>query len=460
MYEPGDSLYMSRGSPSALRHVTSIVVSVIVTFSLHASAQTSVTSYETVLPGLNPDLPASAQENLPLLYQRLLMAFAGDYGTYLMDHQYRDLSDGMTVYYLRQELQALTDMWRATGKDTYLDLATDLTLQAIEAATDNRQPLLYHEESRGDWPCFYLESVQAQTGGHSQLCDFQGCAGFLNVACILQQLNRPEWEPITDFVEYQVVEKWLYYKPSITTWDIAVGPNSSRDLLVILNTARDVREHFACICLDLHRLGRHDYPYDAWARLLIDLYLTPRYDPNQAAPCQDEMPDRIPANWGLFARSTPDGQVWLAVPNYDPAQWYEPTDTSHANRVAWLAAKAYAEGLIGPEVVTGLVNTFRYQIWAPDKGPFYFNNFVDGNDGEMDGLSSGRGGNVWFGWHRLATYDDGLRTLFLDMAYDLSAGGRNLPYGAQNKSMVNAQTCLEAWAARLLADKGDPWLFP
>jgi hypothetical protein len=78
----------------------------------------------------------------------------------------------------------------------------------------------------------------------------------------------------------------------------------------------------------------------------------------------------------------------------------------------------------------------------------------------MDGLSSGRAGNIWFGWHRLASYDDGLKTLFLDLAYDLITGGRNLPSGAQNKSMLNAQTCLEAWAARLLAEEGSPSIFP
>jgi hypothetical protein len=366
----------------------------------------------------------------------------------------------MTVYYLRQELQALTDMWRATGDDTYLDVATNLTLQAIEAAINQRLPLICHGEHRGDWPCFYLESVQAQTGGHNQLCDFQGCAGFLQVARILQQLNRPEWETIADFVEYQVVEKWLYYKSAVTTWDLIVSPNSARYLLASLNSGRDVREHFACICLDLHRLGRRDYPYDAWAGLLIDLYLTPRYDPNQPAPYQDKIADRIPANWGLFVRSTPDGHRWLAIPNYDPTRWSEPTDTSHANRVAWLAARAYDEGLIGTDVIEGLLNTFRYQIWAPEKGPFYFNNYADGSDGEMDGLSSGRGGNVWFGWHRLAAYDEGLRALFLNLAYDLTAGGQNLPYGAQNKSMLNAQTCLEAWAARLLAEQGQPRSFP
>jgi len=433
---------------------------VITAFGVPVSAQGGPKTCEVVLPNLNSDLPPSAEENLPLLYERLLLAFGNDYGTHLMDHQNRDLSDGMTVYYLRQELQALTDMWRATGKDTYLDLATDLTLQAIQAATNGRRPLLWHGESRGDWPCFYLESVQAQTGGHSQLCDFQGCAGFLNVARILQQVHRPQWEPIADFVERQVVEKWLYYKPSITAWDMRIGPDSAMYLFVILNAARDVREHFACICLDLYRLGRSDYAYNQWANRLIEMYLTPRYDANQPAPYQDEMPALVPANWGLFARTTPDGQTWFCIPNDDPVRWYEPADTSHANRTAWLAAKAYSEGFVGPDVIDGLVNTLRGQIWAPGKGPFHFNNYVDGSDGEINGLSSGRGGNVWFGWHRLAAHDDGLRVLFLDVAYDLTAGGRNLPPGAQNKSMLNAQTCLEAWAARLIADNGWPWIFP
>ena len=417
-------------------------------------------SAQTVPPSLDPNLPPTAEENLPLLYERLVLTFDNDYGTYLLNERHRDLSNAMTVYYLRQELQALIDMWRATGQDTYLNSATDLVMQAIQAASDNRRPLLYHEEVRGDWPCFYLESVQAQTGGHNQLCDFQGCAGFLNVARMLRQLDRPEWEPITDFVEHQVVEKWLYYKPSITTWDMTVDPNSANNLFAILNTGRDVREHFACICLDLHHLGRRDYAYNEWAGRLIEMYLTPRYDVNQPAPYQDQIPSLIPANWGLLARSTPDGQTWFFIPNYDPAKWSEPSDTSHANRTAWLAARAYAEGFIGPDVIEGLVNTFRYQIWTPEKGPFYFTNYADGNDVDINGLSSGRGGNVWFGWHRLAAHDDGLRTLFLNLAYDLTNGGSNLPRGAQNRTMPNAKTCLEAWAARLIAEEGWPWIFP
>jgi len=207
-------------------------------------------------------------------------------------------------------------------------------------------------------------------------------------------------------------------------------------------------------------LGRRDYAYHEWAGRLIEMYLTPGYDANQPAPHQDEIPALIPANWGLLARSTPDGQTWFFIPNHDPAKWSEPADTSHANRTVWLAAGAYAEGFIGPDVIEGLVNTFRYRIWTPEKGPFYFTNYADGNDMDINGLSSGRGGNVWFGWHRLAAHDDGLRTLFLNLAYDLTNGGSNLPPGAQNRAMPNAKTCLEAWAARLIADEGWPCIFP
>lgn len=442
------------------RLVVPLLGLVTVVFCVPVRAQTSPSAGEVALPSLDPNLSPAAEENLPLLYQRLLLAFDSDYETYLLNQRHRDLSDAMTVYYLRQELQALIDMWRTTGQDVYLDSATDLTLQAIQAASDHRRPLLHHDEVRGEWPCFYLESVQAQTGGHNQLCDFQGCAGFLNVARILQQLDRPEWQPIADFVEHQVIEKWLYYKPGIAAWDMMADPNSANNLFAILNAGRDVREHFAGICLDLYRLGRRDYAYNEWAARLIEMYLTPRYDVNQPAPWQDEIPTLMPANWGLLARSTPDSQTWFFIPNNDPARWSEPADTSHANRTAWLAARAYAEGFIGPDVMEGLVNTFRYQIWTPENGPFYFTNYADGNDVDIDGLSSGRGGNVWFGWHRLAAHDDGLRTLFLNLAYDLTGGGPNLPPGAQNKSMLNAKTCLEAWAARLIADEGWPCIFP
>jgi len=450
---------MSRQLANLPRPAIFLSLLIFLLLSVGTSAQTSTVTYEVVLPSLNPDLSLLAEENLPVLSDRLMLAFGRDYGTYLMNHQGRSLHEGMAVYYLRQELQGFIDMWRATGKSAYLSQAKILSLQAIHEATAQPLPLLWHGEFQGAWPCFYLESVQAQTGGHNQLCDFQGAAGFLMVARALRQLNEPEWKEIADFVEGQVVKKWLFYKPSITS-DQLTGSKSDRYILTVLNAARDVREHFAGICLDLHQLGYRDYPYRQWGELLIDLYLTPRYDPNEAAPHQAELLDRVPGNWGLFVHTTPEGDIWLSVPNYDPNKPGEPMDTSHSNRTVWLAARAHSEGLIDSYVINGLVNTLRFEVWAPEKGPFYFNNYVDGSDGEMNGLLNGRGGNVWFGWHRLAAYDEDLAILFLSMAYDLTDGGENLPEGAQNKAMVNAATCLEAWATRLLAAQGQPLVFP
>lgn len=428
-------------------------------FTPVALAQTNWQSYEITLPVLNPNYSPLAVENRPLLYNRLIMAFARDHIAHELRSQGRTLNDGMAVYYLQRELQALIDMWQATGYSSYLDQASGLAQQAIKEAGASPRMLIWHDEPRGEWPCFYLESVLAKTGGHNQLCDFQGSAGFLMVARALQQVNRPEWQPIADFVEHDVVEKWLYYKPSITEEQIK-GPESDKYLLVILNSGRDVREHFACICLDLYTLGYRSYPYRDWAGLLIDLYLTPRYEPNQPAPYQDKMPDRIPSDWGLFANTDEQGYVWMSIPSYDPNSSTDALDTSHANRTAWLAAKACTEGLVSKSVVLGLANTFRFRIWAPEKGPFYFNNYVDGTDADLGGLTGGRGGNIWFGWHRLAVFDPELQDLFLSIAYDLSNGGPNLPDGAQNKTMQDAPLCLEAWGVRLLSTKSQPFRFP
>jgi hypothetical protein len=419
-------------------------------FSLGLRADPGVQGDEALLPALNPAFSPLATENRPLLADRLVAAFEWNYAIHFTHTEDRALSDGMTVYHLQRELQACVDMWRATGRITYLDQATNLTLLAIEEARINPRPLIWHSESRGEWPCFYLDTVAADTGGHSQLCDFQGGVGFLTVARALDELDLPAARQIADFVERQIVQKWLYYKPSITQQNLT-GTDSDKYLLAVLNTGRVVREHFACICLDLHALGYDSHPYRDWASLLVELYLTPRYDPDQPAPCEDRAPGRIPEDWGLPVVTMDDGATCLYILDADPDNPTGVLDTSHANRTAWLAAKSYAEGLVDKSILDGLANTFRHQIWAPQKGPFYFNNYTDGSDGQLGGLGPGRGGNIWFGWHRLAAYNPDLEELFLSIAYDLTNGGLNLPDGAQNKTMTEAPLCLEAWAARLLA---------
>ncbi len=440
-----------------MRSVTRLAV--VLVLACAAAACCGIKKYEGKLPPINLNFSEVAPENHAVLYERLITGFGRDYLLSMGTHDRRKLSDAMTVYHLRRELQSLVDMWRGTGNPAYLDFAKTLVLQAIAEATENSRPLIWHEEDRGNWPCFYLETVAVQTGGHSQLCDFQGSVGFMLVARALCEMGDPDWRSIADFVERSVVEKWLYYKPS-TTWQLLAGPDSFETVLLLLNKARDVREHFAGLCLDLDELGYQTYTYRMWAERLIELYLTPRYDVNDPAPNSEGIENVIPDDWGLFVRVADEGYVWLLIPNYGASTADVAIDTSHANRTAWLASRAYSEGLIDETVVSGLANTLKHRIWAPEKGPFYFNNYSDGADGMLDDLQPGRGGNVWFGWHRLAVYDSDLQSLFLSLAYDLTNGGPNLPDGAQNKTMQNAPLCLQAWGTRLLGTRGEFYRFP
>jgi hypothetical protein len=424
-----------------------------------STACCGIRKYEGDLPAIDPDFSPIAVENRARLYDRLIAGYGRDYLFRVAANDARKLCDGMAVYYLQRELQSLVDMWRGTGNPAYLDIAKELTVQAIDEATAHPAPLIWHKESRGDWPCFYLETVADETGGHSQLCDFQGSAGFMAVARALCESADPNWRPIADFVERDVVEKWLYQRPSISAQHLT-GPDSFETLLNVLNSGRDVREHFACLCLDLDALGYAKYAYRTWAERLIELYLTPRYDPNEPAPNSEGLENAIPDDWGLFVQVAEEGYVWLLIPDYGASTPDTALDTSHANRTAWLASRAYSEGLIDETIMGGLINTFKFRIWAPEKGPFYFNNYSDGTDGMLGALTPGRGGNVWFGWHRLATHDPDLVALFLTLAYDLTNGGPDLPDGAQNKTMQNAPLCLEAWGTRLLGSKGELYHFP
>lgn len=444
--------------PRRLRRPATSLAAALVLFCA-AVACCGIKKFDGDLPALRPDLAALAVENRGLLHERLIAAYGRDYLIRMAVNDGRRLNDGMTIYYLQRELQSLVDMWRGTGNPAYLAIARSLTLQAIDEATANPMPLIRHGNTRGDWPCFYLDKVAAETGGHNQLCDFQGSAGFLLVARALCEIDDPNWRPIADFVERDIVEKWLYYQPSVTPEQLT-APSSFRTLLPLLNSGRDSREHFACLCLDLDGLGYDKYAYRTWAERLIELYLTPRYDPNEPAPNSAEMGNTVPSDWGLFVRIADEGYVWLLIPDYGSGTADLALDTSHANRTAWLACRAYAEGLVDETVLDGLLNTLKLRIWAPEKGPFHFNNYTDGSDGMLGDLLPGRGGNVWFGWHRLAAYDPDLETLFLALAYDLTNGGPNLPVGAQNKTMLNAPLCLEAWGTRLLGSKGQPDRFP
>ena len=417
-------------------------------------ATSSVADFKNKIPLLDPTMSPLAPANQDLLFRRLIATFDYKYEIHRLKNNDKNLADGGAIYYLRQELQALIDMWRATDNSAYLEQAKKLVFKAIADAKSNQHQLLWHNHSRGNWPCFFSKNQEESTGGHAPLSDFQGAAGFMMVASAIKQSNMDGWQDISDFVEHNIIEKWLYYDPN-STFEYLTGSRSNTYLLGVLicNIGRDAREHFAGICLDLSELGYHKYPYHDWSKFLFNIYLTEKTSLDEFYP--DALyRGKVPTDWGLYHQE--DGTlIWSW--GLSNLKNYGTLDTSHANRTIWAACQAFEKGLL-PQKVTlnDLIVSFKKNVWAPQKGPFYFNNMIDGTDPPLR-IGPGRTGNVWFGWHRLAAYDQTLKELFISIAYDLTNNGTNVV--GQNTGM-EGQLCFYAWAARLLSPKGDPKIFP
>jgi hypothetical protein len=384
--------------------------------------------------------------------KRLVSAFEREYAEYQRTVASWEMN-AVEVYHLRRGVQALVDMWRATGNRTYLRRAHDLTLRAMQAAQATPRPMHRGSTSHGEWPCFFHPDVEKVTGGHSQGSDFQGASGFLIVAASLREAGEPGWREIVDFVEAQIIEKWLRYRSKQQGY--FSGPESRKRLLSALNQNRDNREHFANICLDLSALGCDTHPYREWAEFLVRTYLSRRSSPGATAPDADTLGPATPLDWGLLPVAATGGLEWYWLIRGAPVI----QDTSHANRTVWLASKAHRSGLIERDLMLSLVQTLKKQVWARERGPFTFNNYVDGSNGPVGLMGPSTVGNVWFGWHRLAAYDDELRYLYLGLAEALAHGGKAIPT-SQNKAMIEARLCLIAWGARLLSPAGRPLVFP
>ncbi|MDD5063945.1 MAG: hypothetical protein PHQ35_04185 [Phycisphaerae bacterium] len=403
------------------------------------------------LPSPNPGYLSPDDQNKVARLYRLTTAF----DQYYQDNfdSSRNFAKDNKVYGLRRELQALLDMYRATNKLDYLETAKGLVLKAIADAKSNQRTLLWYGQERGTWPCFYVKEV-AGMGGHNQLNDFQGSHGFMMVASVLKQANVSGWQEIADFVEQKIIKKWWYYNPNLT-FEKLTGSQSNIYLLANIARSRDVREQFAGICLDLSELGYQKYPYRNWSKLLFDIYLTEKTSLDEPYP--DALyRSKVPSDWGLYHQA--DGTLIWSWGASDLVK-YGTLDTSHANRTIWAACQAFEKGLL-PQKITlnNLIVSFKKNIWVAQKEPlFYFNNMIDGTDPTLS-MGPGRQGNVWFGWHRLAAYDESLKALFISLGEDLANGGLNVI--GQNKGMKEAPICLIAWAARLISSQGKPEVFP
>ena len=406
------------------------------------------------LPALKPQIPPLAKENRQLLFKRIIADFDNKYKKHLAKNEHKSLSKDFGIYYLRQELQSLIDMWRATGQTKYLEQAKQRALKAILDAESNPKLLLWHNKPRGNWPCFFSKTAEKATGGHTQIQDFQGSAGLMMVASELHTANISGWKQIADFVENRIIEKWLFYEPNHKA-SLYTSEQSNLNLLIVLNEARDKREHFATICLNLDSMGYKKYPYKQWAAFLIDVYLRHRTNIKEKSPHTRILGKHTPGDWGLIKKQDTQGFLWYWTINNKLVL----QDTSHANRTVWLACAAYSDGLLNCDILTGFVRTFKNQIWST-KGAFYFNNYIDGTNTSVGGIGPNRAGNIWFGWHRLAAYDEEIKNLFVSLAYDVTNNGSNMPI-SQNKSNPNANLCFLAWGARLIAEESQSLqLFP
>lgn len=384
--------------------------------------------------------PYSIDKNKTQIKKKLISTYDNIYSQ--VKNPLRKSFSASDVYYLRQEMQSLIDMWYATENINYLNTAKDISFKAIDFAIKNPKPLISSNDKTKKWPCFYEPKLEKITGGHGQLYDFQGAAGFMLVATALKDANQTEYKVIADFIEKNIIEKWLFqYSYPI---DFFQGIEANTNLLKILNPSRDKREHFASICLNFHNLGYNKYPYKKWSEFLINLYLGKRENINQKSPYYEQLKNLDPQNWGIAENISKNGYIWYWTNN----QLIQ--DTSHANRTVWLACQAYENKLIDHEHLNGFINTFKNNIWKPEKKPFYFTNYIDGSDGKVQSRGPGQKGNVWFGWHRLAEYDKTLKELFINMSIDLTEGSKKFPKLSQNTKMENAPLCLIAWGTRLL----------
>ena len=76
------------------------------------------------LPALDDSISPLDPNNHTLLFKRLVAAFDQAYARHLKVNAQKSLADDLAFYYLRQELQALIDMWRATSDPAVISTTT------------------------------------------------------------------------------------------------------------------------------------------------------------------------------------------------------------------------------------------------------------------------------------------------------------------------------------------------
>ncbi|RKY04500.1 MAG: hypothetical protein DRP56_09960, partial [Planctomycetota bacterium] len=420
---------------------------------------------------------------------------------YYEDHyeELQNYAEPQQFYYFRYEAQALIDMYNATGDDAYLARAKTIAQKAIADAIANPVEVTYGNDSLGSYPCFtHLSSMD-----HTQLTDFQGGLGLLIIAEELKAHGDSYYQTICDFVETNLVDKWF----KRIRRDFAAGPeyddfyaqiwsdsDTKYDIVeLVIDGARDKREMFGLICLILKQMGYTLYPYEDYSDYMFTQAFTIR--PDVDAPDWPYNTD-IHKSWGLMDQG--DGTIelyWMTQFTYD----YYPVkqmSTRHASRTVWSAVEAYQRGTISQAAVTALVATFKKKMWDPayvgqsytgdprltasidpndyyPVGPNYFfvHNQTDGTDLDIKEAvygyvqQPGRHGTIAMGWHRLAQYDNDIKTLLSRIADDLvydelmgrSSSVMNRIFSGYANVDGEVKLCGLAYGARVKRETNTDW---
>jgi Ni/Co efflux regulator RcnB len=101
-------------------------------------------------------------------------------------------------------------------------------------------------------------------------------------------------------------------------------------------------------------------------------------------------------------------------------------DTSHANRMPYMAVDAHAAGIeITSLEIKGLSNLLTRVIWDGSTTSPRFTNYIDGYNGSVFGRPAWGVGQIYSGWVTLGAYDAGVQQVATAVLNAIIAGVRN-----------------------------------
>jgi hypothetical protein len=101
-------------------------------------------------------------------------------------------------------------------------------------------------------------------------------------------------------------------------------------------------------------------------------------------------------------------------------------DTSHGNRMPYMAVDAYVAGMkIDKTHLSGLSNLLTRVIWDQSLSSPRFTNYISGDNSDFAGRSAWGNGLIYAGWITLGAYDPNVQKVAEAVLAAVSAGVRN-----------------------------------